>query len=64
MRSKLHARAGDRAVEVARSRGMSAAYRGEPYASNPFLRGTAECLAWSQAHNGARANAILRREGR
>lgn len=44
-------------------RGMSAAYRGVPYSSNPFVRGTPAHLAWSEAHNGARANAIIRSEG-
>lgn len=52
------------AAERAASQGMTAAYEGKPYASNPHPRGTPEHLAWSQAHNGARANAILRSEGR
>jgi hypothetical protein len=42
-------------------RGMTAAYNGRPYSENPYRHGTTEHLAWSQGHNGARANALYRR---
>jgi hypothetical protein len=55
---------GSWAHSMASDRGMNAAYRGEPYDSNPYRRGSPEHLAWSEAHNGARANRILKEEGR
>lgn len=52
------------AHQIATDKGMRAGYRGDSYDSNPYPRGTPSHLAWSQGHNGARANAALKRDGR
>ncbi|MBN9548498.1 MAG: hypothetical protein J0H31_06340 [Alphaproteobacteria bacterium] len=51
---------GSWAHQQASNRGASAAARGIPYDQNPFQRGTDQHLAWSQAHNGFRANIALK----
>jgi hypothetical protein len=46
----------------ARQQGATAAYRGLPYSSNPYPRGSETHLAWSQGHNNGRVTPVMMRQ--